>query len=48
MDVCYLFITVAAFLFTNVSMILFGWFQEKYEAPGGGLLPFWFDCVAGA
>ena len=40
-------ITLAALFFTNVSMILFGWLQEKYEAPGGGLLPFWFGCIAG-
>lgn len=33
----------------NASMILFGWLQEKYEAPGGrGWLPFTFGCVAGA
>ena len=33
----------------NASMILFGWLQEKYEQPGGGgWLPFWFGCVAGA
>ncbi|MHB0928111.1 MAG: heliorhodopsin HeR [Candidatus Nanopelagicales bacterium] len=33
----------------NVSMILFGWLQEKYEKPGsGGMLPFWFGCIAGA
>lgn len=32
----------------NVAMILFGWLQEKYEEPGkGGLLPFWFGCIAG-
>ncbi|MFM8843814.1 MAG: heliorhodopsin HeR [Actinomycetota bacterium] len=32
----------------NLSMILFGWLQEKYEEPGkGGLLPFWFGCIAG-
>ncbi|MFM9142244.1 MAG: heliorhodopsin HeR, partial [Actinomycetota bacterium] len=32
----------------NVSMILFGWLQEKYEEPGkGSLLPFWFGCIAG-
>ena len=32
----------------NVSMILFGWLQEKYTTPGGGdLLPFWFGCIAG-
>lgn len=33
----------------NIAMILFGWLQEKYEEPGkGGLLPFWFGCLAGA
>lgn len=33
----------------NVSMILFGWLQEKYEhAGGGGWLPFIFGCIAGA
>ncbi|QBX54499.1 hypothetical protein EXE58_02790 [Nocardioides seonyuensis] len=33
----------------NASMILFGWLQEKYEEPGGGgWLPFWFGCIAGA
>ena len=32
----------------NVSMILFGWLQEKYTTPGNGdLLPFWFGCIAG-
>ena len=32
----------------NVSMILFGWLQEKYETPGsGGWLPFIFGCIAG-
>lgn len=32
----------------NLSMILFGWLQEKYETPGsGGLLPFIFGCIAG-
>ena len=28
-------------------MILFGWLQEKYENPGGGMLPFVFGCLAG-
>ena len=33
----------------NVSMILFGWLQEKYTTPGDGdLLPFAFGCIAGA
>lgn len=31
----------------NASMILFGWLQEKYEQPGGGMLPFIFGCMAG-
>lgn len=33
----------------NVSMILFGWLQEKYTTPGDGQwLPFIFGCIAGA
>lgn len=40
-------VTLAALFFVNVSMILFGWLQEKYEVPGGGMLPFWFGCIAG-
>jgi hypothetical protein len=33
----------------NVSMILFGWLQERYVTPGSGdMLPFWFGCIAGA
>lgn len=32
----------------NVSMILFGWLQEKYNTPGDGQwLPFIFGCIAG-
>lgn len=32
----------------NVSMILFGWLQEKYVKPGSGdFLPFIFGCIAG-
>jgi hypothetical protein len=31
----------------NASMIGFGWMQERYEAPGAGLGPFWIGCVAG-
>ena len=32
----------------NVSMILFGWLQERYATPGDGdMLPFWFGCIAG-
>ncbi len=33
----------------NVSMILFGWLQEKYAQPGDGQwLPFIFGCIAGS
>lgn len=32
----------------NLSMILFGWLQEKYNEPGDGQwLPFIFGCIAG-
>lgn len=32
----------------NLSMILFGWLQEKYTQPGDGQwLPFIFGCIAG-
>ena len=31
----------------NASMIGFGWLQERYETPGGSLLPFWLGCGAG-
>lgn len=32
----------------NVSMILFGWLQEKFTQPGDGQwLPFIFGCIAG-
>jgi hypothetical protein len=31
----------------NASMIGFGWIQERYETPGGSLLPFWLGCGAG-
>jgi len=40
--------TLIAVFGVNVSMILFGWLQEKYTTPGNGdLLPFWFGCSAG-
>jgi hypothetical protein len=32
----------------NASMIFFGAVQEKYERPGGSLLPFWLGSLAGA
>ena len=42
-------IALLALAGVNISMILFGWLQEKYEEPGkGSLLPFWFGCIAGA
>ncbi len=31
----------------NASMIAFGWIQERYERPGGNLMPFWLGCGAG-
>ena len=31
----------------NAAMIGFGWIQERYEKPGGSLLPFWLGCGAG-
>ena len=41
-------VALLAIASANISMILFGWLQEKYEEPGkGGLLPFWFGCIAG-
>lgn len=33
---------------TNLSMILFGWLQEKFAKPGDGQwLPYIFGCIAG-
>jgi hypothetical protein len=32
----------------NAAMIFFGLIQEHYSRPGGGLLPFWLGCIAGA
>ncbi len=32
----------------NAAMIFFGAVQEKYERPGGSLVPFWLGCIAGA
>lgn len=32
----------------NAAMIFFGAIQEKYERPGGSLVPFWLGCIAGA
>lgn len=32
---------------TNAAMIFFGALQERYERPGGSLLPFWLGCLVG-
>jgi hypothetical protein len=32
----------------NAAMILFGLVQERYEQPGGSMLPFWLGSVLGA
>ena len=39
---------LVALVGVNASMIGFGWMQERYVAPGGGLGPFWIGCVAGS
>ena len=31
----------------NASMIGFGWMEERYEAPGASMQPFWIGCLAG-
>lgn len=36
-----------ALIGVNAAMIGFGWLQERYESPGGGLGPFWLGCLAG-
>ena len=42
------FVALLAVFGVNVTMILFGWLQEKFTTPGDGqLLPFWFGCIAG-
>jgi hypothetical protein len=43
------YIALLAAFGVNVSMILFGWLQERYTTPGNGdMLPFWFGCIAGS
>jgi hypothetical protein len=43
------YIALIAIFGVNVSMILFGWLQERYVEPGSGdMRPFWFGCIAGA
>ena len=39
---------LVALVGVNASMIGFGWMQERYETPGGGLGPFWIGCIAGS
>ena len=39
---------LVALVGVNASMIGFGWVQERFEQPGGGLLAFWMGCAAGA
>ncbi|MEN9595229.1 MAG: hypothetical protein RLY23_1712 [Actinomycetota bacterium] len=42
------YIALLAIFGVNLSMILFGWLQEKYTTPGNGdFLPFIFGCIAG-
>ncbi len=42
------YIALLAIFGVNLSMILFGWLQEKYTTPGDGdFLPFIFGCIAG-
>ena len=38
---------VIAIFGANAAMILFGLVQERYERPGGSLLPFWLGSVVG-
>lgn len=38
---------LVAIFAVNAAMIMFGAVQEKYEEPGGGLLPFWLGCLVG-
>lgn len=38
---------LVALVGVNAAMIGFGWIQERYEEPGGSLMPFWLGCVAG-
>ena len=43
------YIALLALFGVNVSMILFGWLQERYVTPGNSdMLPFWFGCIAGS
>lgn len=39
---------LGAIFAANAAMILFGLIQERYERPGGSLLPFWLGSIIGA
>jgi hypothetical protein len=39
---------LGAIFAANAAMILFGLIQERYERPGGSLLPFWLGSAIGA
>lgn len=39
---------VIAIFAANAAMIFFGLVQERYERPGGSLLPFWLGSIVGA
>ena len=39
---------LGAIFAANAAMIFFGLVQERYERPGGGLLPFWLGSLVGA
>ena len=38
---------LGAIFAANAAMIFFGLVQERYERPGGGLLPFWLGSLIG-
>jgi len=38
---------IIAIVGANAAMILFGLLQERYERPGGSLLPFWLGSLVG-
>jgi Heliorhodopsin len=38
---------IIAIFGANAAMILFGLVQERYERPGGGMLPFWLGTIVG-
>ena len=43
------YVALLAVFGVNVTMILFGWLQERNATPGDGdLVAFWFGCIAGS